>query len=144
MPADRRERRRRYRIHLEPQHDAPATVNLRLAAVRRIAYEAADAGLTPPCANDQSGGVRSPARLLTRSRTSPDRACLDSSSRSRLIAVGPRRCARRVQDARASASRALPRYGFTHLARVIGGVQKTPPSVMVWLPPASTAKTSSS
>ena len=33
----------RYRMHLEQRHDAPATINLRLAAVRRLAYEAADA-----------------------------------------------------------------------------------------------------
>ena len=33
----------RYRIHLEQRGYAPATINLRLAAVRRIAY-AADAG----------------------------------------------------------------------------------------------------
>lgn len=35
----------RYRIHLEQRQYAPATINLRLAAVRRVAYEAADAGL---------------------------------------------------------------------------------------------------
>jgi hypothetical protein len=35
----------RCRIHLEQRGYAPATINLRLAAVRRIAYEAADAGL---------------------------------------------------------------------------------------------------
>src|SRR6266581_3465688 len=35
----------RYRIHLEQRHYPPATINLRLAAVRRVAYEAADAGL---------------------------------------------------------------------------------------------------
>jgi len=30
----------RYRIHLEQRHYAPATINLRPAAVRRVAYEA--------------------------------------------------------------------------------------------------------
>jgi len=30
----------RYRIHLEQRGYAPATINLRLAAVRRVAYEA--------------------------------------------------------------------------------------------------------
>jgi hypothetical protein len=35
----------RYRIHLEQRAYAPTTINLRLAAVRRVAYEAADAGL---------------------------------------------------------------------------------------------------
>ena len=38
----------RYRIHLEQRAYAPATIDLRLAAVRRIAYEAADAGLLSP------------------------------------------------------------------------------------------------
>jgi hypothetical protein len=38
----------RYRIHLEQRGYAPATINLRLAAVRRVAYEAADAGLLSP------------------------------------------------------------------------------------------------
>ena len=32
----------RYRISLEQQHYASTTINLRLAAVRRLAYEAAD------------------------------------------------------------------------------------------------------
>jgi len=35
----------RYRIRLEQRGYAPATINLRLAAVRRVAYEASDAGL---------------------------------------------------------------------------------------------------
>ena len=35
----------RYRIHLELRLLAPGTINLRLGAVRRLAYEAADSGL---------------------------------------------------------------------------------------------------
>ncbi len=35
----------RYRIHLEQKQYAPSTINLNLAAVRRLAYEAADEGL---------------------------------------------------------------------------------------------------
>ena len=38
----------RYRIHLESRRLAPGTVNVRLAAVRRLAYEAADSGLLSP------------------------------------------------------------------------------------------------
>jgi integrase len=45
----------RYRMHLEQRHYAPATINLRLAAVRRIAYEAADAGLLSP---ELAAGIR--------------------------------------------------------------------------------------
>ena len=45
----------RYRIHLEQRHYAPATIYLRLAAVRRIAYEAADAGLLSP---ELAAGIR--------------------------------------------------------------------------------------
>ena len=38
----------RYRLHLESVPLAPATINLRLAAVRRLAYEASDSGLLSP------------------------------------------------------------------------------------------------
>jgi hypothetical protein len=38
----------RYRMHLESRNLAPGTVNLRLAVVRRLAYEAADCGLLSP------------------------------------------------------------------------------------------------
>src|SRR5262249_43261520 len=38
----------RYRIHLEDRRLAPGTINVRLAAVRRLAYEAADSGLLSP------------------------------------------------------------------------------------------------
>src|SRR5436190_19680104 len=45
----------RYRIHLEQRRYAPATINLRLAALRRVAYEAADAGLLSP---ELAAGIR--------------------------------------------------------------------------------------
>ena len=45
----------RYRIHLESRHLSPATVNLRLGAVRRLAYEASDCGLLSP---DLAAGIR--------------------------------------------------------------------------------------
>ncbi len=45
----------RYRIELESRHLAAATINLRLAAVRRLAYEAADTGLLSP---ELAAGIR--------------------------------------------------------------------------------------
>ena len=45
----------RYRMHLESRHLAPGTVNLRLGAVRPLAYEAADCGLLNP---DLAAGIR--------------------------------------------------------------------------------------
>ncbi len=45
----------RYRITLEQRRYAPSTINLRLAAVRRLAYEAADCGLLSP---DLAAGIR--------------------------------------------------------------------------------------
>ena len=38
----------RYRLELEARRLAPAAINLRLAAVRRLAYEAADTGCSAP------------------------------------------------------------------------------------------------
>ena len=38
----------RYRMQLEQLRLAPSTINQRLAAVRRLAYEASDAGLLSP------------------------------------------------------------------------------------------------
>ena len=38
----------RYRIHLEERGLAPGTINVRMAAVRRLAFEAADSGLLSP------------------------------------------------------------------------------------------------
>jgi len=45
----------RYRIFLENRQLAAATINGRLAAVRRFAYEAADAGLLSP---ELAAGIR--------------------------------------------------------------------------------------
>src|SRR4030088_1876504 len=38
----------RYRLQLEARHLSASTINVRLAAVRRLAYEAADSGLLSP------------------------------------------------------------------------------------------------
>jgi site-specific recombinase XerD len=45
----------RYRSHLESRQLAPGTINLRLGAVRRLAYEAADCGLLSA---DSAAGIR--------------------------------------------------------------------------------------
>jgi integrase len=45
----------RYRINLEQAKYASSTINLRLAAIRRLAYEAADCGLLSP---DLAAGIR--------------------------------------------------------------------------------------
>lgn len=45
----------RYRIFLEQKPYAPTTINLRLGAVRRVAYEAADSGLLSP---ELAAGIR--------------------------------------------------------------------------------------
>jgi integrase len=45
----------RYRSHLESRQLAPGTINLRLGAVRRLAYEAADCGLLSA---DLASGIR--------------------------------------------------------------------------------------
>jgi hypothetical protein len=45
----------RYRFELESRRLAPATINLKLAAVRRLAYEASDNGLLNP---DLAAGIR--------------------------------------------------------------------------------------
>jgi site-specific recombinase XerD len=45
----------RYRCHLESRQLAPGTINLRLGAVRRLAYEAADCGLLSA---DLAAGIR--------------------------------------------------------------------------------------
>src|SRR5258707_10145469 len=45
----------RYRFYLEQKNLAPSTINVRLAAVRRLAYEASDTGLLSP---ELAAGIR--------------------------------------------------------------------------------------
>ena len=45
----------RYRFFLEQKNLAPSTINVRLAAVRRLAYDASDTGLLSP---DLAAGIR--------------------------------------------------------------------------------------
>jgi integrase len=96
----------RYRIHLERRHYAPATINLRLAAVRRVAYEAADAGLSPELAAGirRVNGVRRVGvrlgnwltpeqgrRLLAETDIATPRARRDHAMLAMLIGCGLRR-----------------------------------------------------
>jgi len=97
----------RYRIHLEQLNYAPATINLRLAAVRRVAYEAADAGLLSP---ELAAGIRrvkgarrlgvrlgnwltpdQGRRLLTRRTPTTPRGLRDHAMLAVLIGCGLRR-----------------------------------------------------
>jgi len=97
-----------YRIHLEQRLYAPATINLRLAAVRRIAYEAADdAGLLSP---ELAAGIRrvkgvrrlgvrlgnwltpeQGRRLLEHPRSATPREARDHAMLAMLIGCGLRR-----------------------------------------------------
>src|SRR5262249_43337027 len=45
----------RYRFHLEQRNLASSTINVRLAAIRRLAYEASDTGLLSP---ELAAGIR--------------------------------------------------------------------------------------
>ena len=97
----------RYRIHLEQRQYSPATINLRLAAVRRVAYEAADAGLLSP---ELAAGIRrvkgvrrigvrlgnwltpeQGRRLLTRPQPATPRTLRDHAMLAMLIGCGLRR-----------------------------------------------------
>ena len=54
----------RYRFFLEQRNLAPSTINVRLAAVRRLAYEAADSGLLSPELAAGIAGVKGAKRFL--------------------------------------------------------------------------------
>jgi hypothetical protein len=58
----------RYRFFLEQKNLAPSTINVPLAAVRRLAYEASDSGLLSP---DLAAGIRRVKRRLATGRTRP-------------------------------------------------------------------------
>jgi hypothetical protein len=72
----------RYRIHLEDQLLAPGTINVRLAAVRRLAYEAAETGLLSP---EFAAGIRRDLYQESRRAASdsfPPRYVRDDSARA--------------------------------------------------------------
>ena len=83
----------RYRIHREHQRYAPATINLRLAAVRRVAYEAADAGLLSPELAAGIRRVKGVRRLGVRLGN-----CLTPEQGRRLLAHDPPAAARDTRD----------------------------------------------
>ena len=56
----------RYRLQLEARHLSASTINVRLAAVRRLAYEAADSGLLSPELAASIRRVKSPKKLGVR------------------------------------------------------------------------------
>src|SRR4030088_2131705 len=56
----------RYRFFLEQKNLAPSTINVRLAAVRRLAHEAADTGLLSPKLAAGIGRVKGAKRLGVR------------------------------------------------------------------------------
>jgi len=107
----------RYRIYLEQKNLAPSTINVRLAAVRRLAFEAADTGLLSPELAAGIGRVKGVKRLgvrignwltIDQSRTLLQKSSLDTLRGKRdrailatLLACGLRRAelvALRMQD----------------------------------------------
>ena len=66
----------RYRMHLEARGLSAATINQRLAAVRRLAYEAADCGLLSP---ELAAGIRRVKGVKQLGRRSGNWLSLDQS-----------------------------------------------------------------
>ena len=86
----------RYRIFLEQRPLAPTTINLRLAAVRRIAYEAADSGLLSP---ELAAGIRRVkgvrrigVRVGNWLTADQSKRLLSTSNRMTFVARGTARC----------------------------------------------------
>jgi hypothetical protein len=74
----------RYRIALEQHPYAPSTINLRLAAIRRLAYEASDCGLLSP---DLAAGIR---RVKGVRRLGARRKLADCGRRQEVVGRGKR------------------------------------------------------
>lgn len=83
----------RYRIFLEQARYASSTINLRLAAVRRLAYEAADAGLLSPDLAAEIRRVKGAKRLGVRIGN-----WLTAEQGRRLLEVFDRHTLRGVRD----------------------------------------------
>jgi hypothetical protein len=77
----------RYRIYLKQKGYGPNTINLRLAAVRRLAYEACDSGLLSPELGvgsvESKGYVASASALPTGSRPPGASCCSPGHLRAR-------------------------------------------------------------
>src|SRR6266705_1573000 len=71
----------RYRFFLEQKNLAPSTINVHLAAVRRLAFEAADTGLLSPELAAGIGRVKGAKRLGVRDRKLADRRTVQHLAR---------------------------------------------------------------
>ena len=71
----------RYRFFLEQKNLARSTINVRLAAVRRLAFEAADTGLLSPELAAGIGRVKGAKRLGVSDRKLADRRTVQSLAR---------------------------------------------------------------
>ena len=76
----------RYRIALEPHLYASSTINLRLALIRRLAYEASDCGLLSP---DLAAGIRRVKGVRLGVRVGNWLTAEEARSYSRLKALTP-------------------------------------------------------
>lgn len=83
----------RYRISLEQAHYASSTINLRLAAIRRLAYEAADCGLLSP---DLAAGIRRVKGVKKHGVRAGN--CLTAEQGKRLLAAFDNGCLRGKRD----------------------------------------------
>src|SRR5664279_5769498 len=76
----------RYRLYLEARHLAANTINQQLAAVRRLAHEAADAGLLSP---ELAAGISRVKGVKQLGFRSGNWLTVEQSSRVLRLAAGP-------------------------------------------------------